>query len=64
MQGQFVEQVALQYESEPQYVEQYVVATNEHEAKVMFHSFAPFPKSIQKMMVNKSASLIVFLRLP
>ena len=38
MQGQYVEQVAVQYtESEPQYVEQYVVATNEHEAKVMFH---------------------------
>lgn len=34
-QGQYVEQVALQYtESEPQYVEQYVVATNDHEAKV------------------------------
>ena len=43
MQGQYVEQVALQYtESEPQYVEQYVVATNDHEAKVMFH-FCTFP---------------------
>ena len=33
-QGQYVEQVALQYESEPQYVKQYVVATNDNEAKV------------------------------
>ena len=38
MQGQYVEQVSLQYESEPaQYVDQYVVATNDHEAKVIFH---------------------------
>ena len=37
MQGQYVEQVSLQYESEPaQYVDQYVVATNDHEAKVIF----------------------------
>ena len=34
IQGQFVEPVGLQFESEPQYVEQYVVATNEHETKV------------------------------
>merc|ERR1712012_335690 len=33
-QGQFVEPVGLQFESEPQYVEQYVVATNEHETKI------------------------------
>jgi len=33
-QGQYVEQVALQYETEPQYVEQYVVATNDNEAKI------------------------------
>ena len=37
MQGQYVEQVSLQYESESQYVDQYVVATNDHEAKVIFH---------------------------
>ena len=46
MQGQYVEQVALQYtETEPaQYVtEQYVVqATNEQEAKVIFHFFHLF----------------------
>ena len=39
VQGQFVEQVGLQFESEPQYVEQYVVATNEHETKVKEFSY-------------------------
>merc|ERR1719400_1570237 len=46
-QGQFVEQVGLQFESEPQYVEQYVVATNEHETKVVTagQNMAAPPKS-------------------
>ena len=40
VQGQFVEPVGLQFESEPQYVEQqYVVATNEHETKVKVFSY-------------------------
>ena len=39
VQGQFVEPVGLQFESEPQYVEQYVVATNEHETKVKISSY-------------------------
>ena len=34
-----MEPVGLQFESEPQYVEQYVVATNEHETKVKEFSY-------------------------
>merc|ERR1719151_269183 len=71
-QGQYVEQVALQYtESEPQYVEQYVVATNDHEAKAgerevkqqqQHQPKSPMifvvPNSGQKPQVNRKPLLI------
>ena len=63
-QGQYVEQVALQYESEPQYVEQYVVATNDNEAKVIMQSKASFDEEEKTVFMSESSHLQNYENLP
>ena len=61
--GQYVEQVALQYETEPQYVEQYVVATNDNEAKVIMQSKASFDEE-KTVFVSERSHLQNYENLP